>query len=195
MGIRLGTIGLFILGYFFILLLTLIILYAVFINPRGFKSTLLSIFKIKWLKKWRYAAISVGDDIVTTSDELKGKNWIFWLKAFGATFFSWTARFWVVNFVILAFLEVGDHFLIYGRQLVMWVIMLISPTPGSSGVAELAFSGFLGEFTFGLAATFALLWRLISYYPYLFIGSIVLPNWLRRVYTSNNKNNKKENSE
>ena len=86
--------------------------------------------------------------------------------------------------MILAFLPVSDHFLIYGRQLVMWVIMLISPTPGGSGVAELAFSGFLGDFTGGLAAAFALLWRLFSYYPYLFIGSVVLPSWLKRVYTS-----------
>ena len=84
--------------------------------------------------------------------------------------------------MILAFLDVSDHFLIYGRQLVMWVIMLISPTPGGSGVAEFAFSGFLGEFTLGLAATFALLWRLLGYYPYLFIGSVVLPSWLRRVF-------------
>ena len=181
-GIRLGTIGLFVLGYFFILILTSAILYAVFINPRGFKSFLLFVFKFKWIRRWRYAAIQTGDDIITTSEELKGKDLNFWLKAFGATFFSWTARYWVVNFMILAFLDVSDHFLIYGRQLVMWVIMLISPTPGGSGVAEFAFSGFLGEFTLGLAATFALLWRLLSYYPYLFIGSVVLPSWLRRVF-------------
>ena len=185
LGIRMGTIGLFVLGYFFILLLTSIIGYAIFINPRGFKKLLLSLLKIKFLKRWRYSAIQVGDDIMTTSKELKGKPIGFWAKAFGATLFSWTARYWVVNFMILAFLPVSDHLLIYGRQLVMWVIMLISPTPGGSGVAELAFSGFLGEFTLGLAATFALLWRLISYYPYLFIGSFVLPNWLKRVYTSN----------
>ena len=182
LGIRLGTIGLFVLGYFFILILTSIIGYAVFINPRGFKSILLSIFKLKFLNRWRYGAIQVGNDIMTTSQELKGKPVSFWAKAFGATLFSWTARYWVVNFMILAFLPVSDHLLIYGRQLVMWVIMLISPTPGGSGVAEIAFSGFLGDFTLGLAATFALLWRLISYYPYLFIGSIVLPYWLKRVY-------------
>jgi uncharacterized protein (TIRG00374 family) len=185
LGIRLGTIGLFILGYFFILLLTSIIGYAIFINPRGFKSTLLSIFKLKFLRRWRYGAIQVGDDIITTSKELKGKPIGFWAKAFGATLFSWTARYWVVNFMILAFLPVSDHLLIYGRQLVMWVIMLISPTPGGSGVAEIAFSGFLGDFTLGLSAMFALLWRLITYYPYLFIGSFVLPNWLKRVYANN----------
>lgn len=185
LGIRLGTIGLFVLGYAFILLLISMIIFAVFVNPRATKAAILYVFKIRWLKRWRYGAIKVGDDLITTSEELKGKDWHFWIKAFGATFFSWTARYWIVNFMILAFTSVSfsEHFIIYGRQLVMWVIMLISPTPGSSGVAELAFSGFLGEYTFGLAAAFALLWRLFSYYPYLFIGSIVLPNWLRRVFS------------
>ena len=182
-GITLGTTGLFLVGYGFIITLTSIIAYAVFINPRGFKSTLLNIFRFRLIRRWRYQAIEIGNDIMMTSKELKGKSWNFWIKAFGATFFSWTARYWVVNFMILAFLNVEDHMLIYGRQLVMWVIMLISPTPGSSGVAELAFSGFLGEFTLGLAAMFAVLWRLISYYPYLFIGSVVLPNWLKRVFS------------
>lgn len=183
LGFRFGTMGLFVLGYVFILLLVMLIVYAIFLNPRGLKSVLLYVFKWKWISRWRYSAIKVGDDIMTTSIELKEKDLKFWLKSFGATFISWTARFWVVNFMILAFLTVDDHLLIYGRQLVMWVIMLISPTPGSSGVAELAFSGFLGEFTLGMAATFALLWRMLSYYPYLFIGSIVLPGWLKRVYS------------
>lgn len=182
-GWELGTKGIFILGYSFILLLTTVIAYAIFLNPRGFKAILLTVFKIRFIRKWRYQGIKVGDDIITTSEELKGKPFSFWLRAFGATFFSWTARYWVVNFLILAFLTVDDHLLIYARQLVMWVIMLISPTPGSSGIAEIAFSGFLEEFTFGLAAAFGLLWRLFSYYPYLFIGAVVLPNWLRRVYS------------
>lgn len=183
LGFRFGTMGLFVLGYVFILLLVMLIVYAIFLNPRGLKSVLLYVFKWKWLSRWRYSAIKVGNDIVTTSIELKEKDLKFWIKSLGSTFISWTARFWVVNFMIMAFLTVDDHMLIYGRQLVMWVIMLISPTPGSSGVAELAFSGFLGEFTLGMAATFALLWRMLSYYPYLFIGSMVLPGWLKRVFS------------
>ena len=115
---------------------------------------------------------------------MKGKSIWFWLKAFGSTFISWTARFWVVNVMILAFSPVNNHFLIYARQLVMWVILLISPTPGGSGVAEFIFSDFLGEFIIpGLAPGLALLWRLFSFYPYLFIGAIILPGWLKRVYS------------
>ena len=184
-GFTLGTKGIFIVGYVFILVLTTTIVLAIFINPRGLKAIILSIFKIRFLRKWRYKGIQVGDDIITTSKHLKNKPFMFWFKAFTATFLSWTARYWVVNFMILAFLPLGDHLLVYARQLVMWVIMLISPTPGSSGVAEIAFSGFLKEFTLGLSVAFAILWRILTYYPYLFIGSFVLPAWVKRTHYSN----------
>ena len=187
-GITFGTRGIFWLGYGFIVILTTSILTAVFTLPRGFKYLLLQLFRLPILRRWRYSVIKVGDDIITTSEELKGKPLKYWFKAFGATYVSWTARYIVVNFLILAFASAdssalssfSDQILIYARQLVMWVIMLISPTPGSSGVAEFAFSGFLKEFIpLGLVGALALLWRLISYYPYLFIGAIVLPRWLR----------------
>jgi uncharacterized membrane protein YbhN (UPF0104 family) len=32
----------------------------------------------------------------------------------------------------------------------------------------------------GLAPAIALLWRLLSYYPYILIGAILLPRWVRR---------------
>lgn len=183
-GYVLGTKGIFIVGYCFILFLTSFIFFAIFFKPRGFKWLLMKLFSLPFLKKWRFDAASTGDEIIITSNELKSKPFIFWLKAFAATFISWTARFWVVNFMILAFVAVDNHLLIYARQLVMWVIMLISPTPGGAGIAEFAFSGFLADFIpFGLDATLAFIWRLISYYPYLFIGAIILPRWIKRTHS------------
>ena len=47
----------------------------------------------------------------------------------------------------------------------MWIMMLVSPTPGGSGFAEFVFSKYLGEFlpSAGVAIAMAILWRLISY--------------------------------
>lgn len=189
-GVVLGTQGIFLVGYSFIVLLTTAISYAIFFQPRGFKWILLQVFRLPFLRKWRHDAAATGDDIMVTSKELKGKPFIFWFKAFTATFFSWTARYWVVNFLILAFVAVDQHLLIYARQLVMWVIMLISPTPGGAGIAELAFSGFLKSFIpVGLAAGLAFLWRLVSYYPYLFIGAIILPRWIKKTHQASTKKN------
>ncbi|MCB9360570.1 MAG: flippase-like domain-containing protein [Flavobacteriales bacterium] len=181
-GVTLSTKEIFLVGYAFILLLVTLIFYGVFVNPQRLKSSLVKLFSIKILNKWQNKIVRLGDDLIQTSVELKNKPIQFWLKSFGATLASWTARFWVVNFIVLAFTDVSSHFLIYGRQLVMWVILLISPTPGGTGVAEFAFNGFLQDFIpIGLTGLLVVLWRLISYYPYLFMGAFVLPKWLKRV--------------
>lgn len=181
-GITLSTKEIFMVGYVFILFLVTLIFYGVFVNPQRLKNSLVKLFSIKILRKWQIKIEKLGDDLIQTSAELKNKSFLFWVKAFGATIFSWTARFWVVNFLILAFTDVSSHFLIYGRQLVMWVILLISPTPGGTGVAEFAFDSFLKDFIpIGLAGLLVVLWRLISYYPYLFIGAFVLPKWIKRI--------------
>ena len=193
-GITLGTQDIFWVGYIFLVVLTILIVLAVFTLPHVFRSLLIKVFNIPVLRRWKAGAIKTGDEIVITSEELKGKPASYWIKAGLATFFSWTARYWVVNFLLLAFLPIGDgftlgeHIMIYARQLVMWVIMLISPTPGGAGLAEFAFSEFLNEFTpLGLAGALAILWRLMSYYPYLFIGAIILPRWLKRTAKKNGK--------
>ncbi|MEZ4721481.1 MAG: lysylphosphatidylglycerol synthase transmembrane domain-containing protein [Flavobacteriales bacterium] len=187
-GITLGAREIFIVGYVFILILITAIYLGIFRYPKAARALIIRVFSTRLLKRWKEGATETGDDLVVTSSELNTKPKSFWLKAFTATFLSWTARFWVVNFLILSFtvldLSIADHFLIYARQLVMWVILLISPTPGGSGVAEVAFSGFLQQFIApaGLAISIGVLWRIISYYPYLLMGAIILPRWVQRVY-------------
>lgn len=182
-GQKFSSQWVFIIGYLFILVLTGIILFGVFFSPGKVKQLLVSIFRLRFLRKWLPQAEQTGEELITTSAEMRSKSIVFWLKAYLATIVSWTARFWVVNAMIMAFSPVSEHFLIYARQLIMWVILLISPTPGGSGVAEYFFPLFLGEFIgTGLSTPLAILWRLISYYPYIFIGVLVLPIWFRRVY-------------
>jgi glycosyltransferase 2 family protein len=195
-GYELNTKGIFYLSYAIIVLYVIIISYALIFKPRGFKWILLTIFKLPFMRKWRVKASQTGQEIIEASKEIRSKKVSHWLKAFLATFLSWTARYWVLNFIILAFAvnklnsPFTDNLLIYARQLVMWIVMLVSPTPGGSGVAELTFLGFLKEFVpNGLESGLALLWRLISYYPYLFIGAIVLPRWIRRVFAAKTTKN------
>ena len=185
LGNELGIQQVFWMGYGFIILMISAILFGIFISPKGLKRLIVFVFKLPFLSKWRKSATETGDDVIVTSNELKGKSVGFWVKTFSATALSWTSRFLVANFLLMAFtqLSFNDNLLVLSRQLIMWVIMLISPTPGSSGVAELAFGSFLQEFTpEGLSVVLAVLWRLLTYYPYLFIGAIILPKWVQRVY-------------
>ncbi|MBI9063176.1 MAG: flippase-like domain-containing protein [Marinilabiliaceae bacterium] len=174
------------IGYLVKLAYTLLISYGLFINPRGLKWLLLWVFKLPIIRKWRPQANESGSDLISTSREFK--NWPFknWLKGFIATAISWTARYWIVNTLILAFfgihlLDWDDHILIFGKQLVMWIMMLVSPTPGGSGFAEWVFKEFLSHFIpAGTGVAMAFAWRLVSYYPYLVIGAVVVPRWIRK---------------
>ena len=66
----------------------------------------------------------------------------------------------------------------------IWVVLMVSPTPGGSGLSEWLFSNYYGDLvsTAGIALIMAILWRLITYYLYMLIGCIVVPAWLRDTY-------------
>jgi hypothetical protein len=173
-----------VVGYSLKLVYTIFLSYGLFVNPRAIKWLLLQVFRLPFLRKWRQQANQAGSDIIVTSKELRTKSISFWVKAFFASFLSWTSRFWVVNSLLLAFFVVNDHFLIFARQLVMWIMMLVSPTPGGSGFAEFVFSRYLADFIpLGFAVSMALLWRLTTYYPYLFIGAFILPRWIKSKFS------------
>ena len=175
-------------GYIIIFVYTVFLFYALFINPHLFKSFISWVFLFPILTRWRMRARKSANQLILTSKTIKAKPFSYWFKSVVATIFSWTARYWVVNFMLMAFFHerytLYDHFLIYGRQLSMWIILLISPTPGGSGIAEFIFSDFLGDFIANPSwyAPLAIFWRLITYYPYLFIGVIILPIWLKKVF-------------
>ena len=183
-----SLIYLFVIGYIGLLGYTILLAYGLFINPRGLKWLILKVFKIKFLRRWRKDAVSTGDEVIVSSKELQSQKFNYYFKAFFATVLSWSARYFTINCIILAFAPIDNHFIVYARQVVMWIIMLIPLTPGSSGIAEITFNSFLIEYIpKGLGASLAFIWRLISYYPYLFIGVIILPRWLRKVYSRDYK--------
>jgi uncharacterized protein (TIRG00374 family) len=170
------------IGFSVILFLSLFLFSAIFIAPHLAGKLLVAVCRLPFLSKWRDRAIQTGNDIVIAAAEFKKENLFYWIKLFLITCGSWISRYLVINAVLQAFLVIGfmDHILILGKQLVLWLFMLISPTPGASGVAEYAFGELLSGFSESalLLATMAIIWRLISYFPYLFIGAILLPRWM-----------------
>lgn len=181
-GQNFNSFNVFLIGYGAIVVFVIFVSWGLFLHPKGLKKFLFLVFSLGVIKKWRKTALQTGNEIVIASDEFKLKSWSYWLKSFGATTLSWISRYLTANLIIMAFVVVDDHFLIIARQLVMWVVLLISPTPGGSGIAEMIFSSFLKDSSIHeLALIAAILWRLIGYYPYLFIGAILFPSWLKKV--------------
>lgn len=183
-SIKEGGMIIFWTGYSLIAGINLVLLTSIFIYPKLFGNLAKFIYRLPFLKKRMHKAEKFSRDIEIASVELKDKPFLFWIKLFLVTIWSWTSRYLVINFVLLAFIEIGlfDHLIILGRQLVMWLVMLVTPTPGGSGMAEYLFGELLSDYikNGALALSLAFLWRLISYYPYLIIGSIILPRWLAK---------------
>jgi uncharacterized protein (TIRG00374 family) len=174
------------LVYFALLFYKLVVAFALFVDAKAVKKLLVAIFRLPVLKRFAMAAQTTGDEMIIASAELKGKKLSYWFNAILSTFVSWSARFLIINFIIAAFSPAYiNHLVMYSKQIIIGVINIISPTPGGSGLAEIMFSQFFKaelQENLTLASALALLWRLISYYPYIFAGVIILPRWLKRVY-------------
>ena len=184
-------------GYAVILAWVILVGYGLFINPVKIKNIIISLFRLPFLSRWKEQAEKAGDDIVESSRELKRRPWLFWLKAFIATVLSWTSRYWVVNALLVAFFTINKHFLIFARQLVTWIMMIISPTPGGSGFAELILGRYISDAlpveviqAGSVALAIAIIWRLISYYPYLIIGASIVPGWIQKKFVEPSRKNK-----
>jgi len=180
----------FMLVWLFMFSFGSVLLWGLF-RPRVIQRLLMWISTWPFIKRFRRSLYQTGQDVVTTSKELRTKPLSFHIKAILLTIGAWVTRFVAVNFIILALINTDwsfmDHFLVYSRSETMYVITQFSPTPGGSGVMEFMFSGFFKDFiapTVGKVA--ALLWRLITYYPYLVVGALIIPNWIRRVVKQKN---------
>jgi uncharacterized protein (TIRG00374 family) len=173
---------------------SLVMAAALFYRPRVFKWLLIKLFSIKWLRKWKHDADEYGNQIIEASKELAGKSFKYWVPIVLATIFIWSSRYLMLNALISAFvpLDIHEHIIVFARQVIMWIVMMISPTPGSSGTAEFFFAQFFTQFLTKYTFVTSILWRLLSYYPYLILGALFLPRWIKQVFfKKNNKKNKK----
>lgn len=177
------------LGYLIILAWVLIVGYGLFFKPEAISNLIINVFRLPVIRRWRPAAIKAGDDIISSSKDLKNKGAGFWWRATYHTFISWTSRYLIVNAILLAFFSIGDHMLIFARQLVLWIIMIVSPSPGGSGFAEVILGSYISDLipvdavhARSISLTVAVIWRIITYYPFLIAGVFIVPSWIRRKF-------------
>ncbi len=180
---------LFWVSYGLIVVYTFIMAFGLLFRPRAFKWLLLKLTSIKWLRRWRMEANTQGDEMIVASKELRGKAAGYWVRIISATIFIWSARYLMLNALVTAFtdLTLQNHLMVFSRNVIIWIVMLISPTPGSSGTAEFFFNQFYMSFLGDYTLITNIMWRLLSYYPYLILGALFLPRWVRRVFFKKEK--------
>ena len=178
----------FIFAYIFMGIYGILFFYGLFIKPEGLKKIVFWFTKKRLFRRWQEKGKALGDDFVIASKELAGKGLKIGLPAFLMTATAWSMRFILLNCLIIAFenslsLDLWTQTALYARLETMFVIMAFSPTPGSAGVAEILFNGFLTDYLSNETSSslIALIWRLFTYYSYLLLGALIIPNWLRNV--------------
>lgn len=138
--------------------------------------------KIPFLRRFLPKVEKFSEEMTMASEEAKLEGGRFWLQLMGYTSLAWLSRFAIVVAILIAFHCQGNMLVAWCRQWVMWMISILSPTPGGSGVAELMFRLYYADFLpdASVAILAAMLWRAIFYYPFLVMGTLVLPKWIAR---------------
>ena len=186
-----------IIVYLFIVLYGAIFITGIF-RPIIIQKLIRFFGRLPFLRRWQESMDKTADDIVISSRELRAQALSWHLKVFFSTVLVWLIRFLTVNFVIMALTNLAltdwyEQYLVYSRSEMMHSITQFSPTPGGSGVIELIFGGFYADFiSKGISSIVALVWRLITYYPYLIIGLIIVPNWIRKIWIRRKKEARKK---
>lgn len=182
-----ATIGVIFWSVYGVLLVwTSILFIGLFLRPDYIVGFFDLIFRIPFLKRWHYKISAFSVSLLHASNEISSQPFYFWIKAFALTSLSWISRFLVVNALFLAFTTINNHFVIFGRQLMLWIVMVVSLTPGASGLTEIAFREYYSDLLLGSSSILLiiLIWRILTYYLYLFIGILIIPKWIRKSFNA-----------
>ncbi len=165
---------------------TLLLFMGIIVRPNFVSRIIKRLFSLRWLKRWNRGAFEMADNMIETSSEIKNKNFKWWMNVFGATILSWFSRYLVVNALFWGFVPDSSGILVFARQFVVWIVLMVSPTPGGSGISEVLFTEYYGDIieSAQIALILALTWRILSYYIYLFIGTCLLPFYFGKRRTS-----------
>ncbi|MFB6306211.1 MAG: lysylphosphatidylglycerol synthase transmembrane domain-containing protein [Flavobacteriales bacterium] len=180
---RYGLTGALWFGYLLLGATTYIYAYGLFVSAKKVKKYFYKIFSLPILNKWKRNSLLIADEMNIANDELKKRSGPFWIKILFLTFAMWLLRFYTVNMLVMAFSPPFDQIVVLSKQLIIQILMITIPTPGGSGTAEFTFSGLLEtHIPNGAAPLLAVLWRVITYYPYIIIGLIILPKWINKSF-------------
>lgn len=170
------------LVYAGIVVWTAILYTGIIARPKPMARLIKRLFMARMLRRWRRSAFTTADNMVLASAELRLCTRRWWMSVFGATIVSWFSRYLIVNALFWGFVPEASGLLVFGRQFVVWVLLMVSPTPGGSGISEWLFTEYYGDLmnNAGMALIVAVTWRIVSYYVYLLAGAFLLPSYFGR---------------
>lgn len=179
--------------YSLLVLITAGLYLGLFHIPHKIAKGLIKLFSINILRRWQPKVEKLGDDLVAASKEIKKKRLGWWWRPCLATIITWVSRFFVVNALFMAFFPEADQGVVFGRQFIVWALLIFTPTPGGSGVSEMLFKSYYSDVVHGpLLMVMAIIWRVLTYYIFLAIGFCMIPSFLK---LSSHKNATKQKNQ
>ena len=177
------------ISYMLILSYVSIMSVTLFFKPTFFKWIMVKITTIGVLKRFKDTMIKQSNELIIASNVLRRNDIKFWMSILVITLLTWFSRYAILNCLITCFVDcsLSTHIDIMCKHLIMWVTMLISPTPGGSGVVEYCFNCFYKDMLSNYSIIVSVIWRIVTYYLYLTIGAIMLPNWLKSLKNKRNE--------
>lgn len=172
--------------YAVIALWTIVLFLGIMVRPQLIRSMLVGLFSLRLLSRWQPQVAAMADNMVAASLDVKERSPMWWVKAFVATAMLWVPRYLLVCALFWGLVPDTDYWLVFARQAVVWLVLMVCPTPGGSGLGEWLFTQYYADMmpSATLAMVIMFTWRIVSYYIYLLMGITVIPMWLRKSKTT-----------
>ncbi|NNF57519.1 MAG: flippase-like domain-containing protein [Rhodothermaceae bacterium] len=159
-----------------------ILAYGTLINPRMLAVLVGTVFRIRWLRRFRTRALRVMAEMRHRSTILRSQPLGFYAKGFLLTLIPWLSRYALPVFLIWSVYPSVDKLLVFLRAAALQLGALFLPTPGGAGAMEGLYLLFFGPpiMPEALVAPTLLAWRLLSYYLFIFAGTFIALQFIQR---------------
>ena len=164
----------------------LIYVYSTLINPRFLAVLVGTAFKLPFLRRFRTRALRTMGEMRSRSELLRSETPMYYVKGFLISLVPWLSRYALPMFLIWSVYPAVDKLLVFLRAAALQLGALFMPTPGGAGAVEGLYLLFFGPpiMPQSLVAPTLLVWRLLSYYLFIFVGIYITIQFVQRKVTS-----------
>lgn len=180
----LGTVGFASMMTAFVVFISwvTILAYSTLINPRLLAIIVGTVFRLRWIRRFRTRALRVMGEMKERAEILRSQSPMFYLKGFVLSIVPWISRYLLPVFLIWSVYPTVDKLLVFLRAAALQLAALFLPTPGGAGAMEGLYLLFFGPpiQPEPLVAPTLLAWRLLSYYLFIFVGVYIAIQYVQR---------------
>lgn len=129
------------------------------------------------------------DNFFNSFSKFGGPSWWGLLAGGGVTALFWIAEFMVASVILMGLGLAPSILLSFLFQIIIAIVMMIPLTPGSSGITEISTSSIYALIVpAGMLGIFVLLWRFVTFYLNIILGSLAGLLIVRREVSVRSKN-------